>query len=96
MNDVKYTVKTTGQFQKDYKLAIRRGQKVELLDQVITMLAKGETLPGKYRDHALTGNWTGHRECHVQSDWLLVYRIENDILVLTLTRTGTHSDIFGK
>ena len=92
MNDVKYTVKTTGQFRKDYKPAIRRGQKTELLDQVITMLAqRRNTSSGKYRDHALTGNWTGHRECHVQSDWLLVYRIENDILVLTLTRPGTHS-----
>ena len=96
MSEIKYTVKLTGQFQKDYKLAVRRGQKIELLDQVITMLAKGESLPAKYKDHALTGNWTGHRECHIQSDWLLVYRIENDILVLTLTRLGTHSDLFGK
>ena len=96
MNDVKYTVKTTGQFQKDYKLAMRRGQKIELLDQIIVMLARGEPLPAKYRDHALTGNWTGHRECHIQSDWLLIYRIENGVLVLTLTRTGSHSDLFGK
>ena len=96
MNDIKYTVKTTGQFQKDYKLAMRRGQKMELLDQVITLLAKGEILPANYKDHALTGNWIGHRECHIQSDWLLIYRIENGVLVLTLTRTGTHSDLFGK
>ena len=96
MNDIKYTVKTTGQFQKDYKLAMRRGQKMELLDQVITMLAKGEILPANYKDYALTGNWSGHRECHIQSDWLLIYRIENGVLVLTLTRTGSHSDLFGK
>lgn len=56
------------------------------------MLAKGEILPANYKDHALTGNWIGHRECHIQSDWLLIYRIENGVLVLTLTRTGTHSD----
>ena len=48
------------------------------------------------RYHALTGNWSGHRECHIQPDWLLVYRIEDDVLVLTLARTGTHSDLFGK
>lgn len=59
-------------------------------------LAGGEQLPEKNKDHALTGNWTGHRECHIQPDWLLVYRIENDLLILTLARTGTHSDLFGK
>ena len=53
-------------------------------------------LPEKNRDHALTGNWIGHRECHIQPDWLLIYRIENDLLVLTLSRTGTHGDLFGK
>ena len=59
-------------------------------------LSSGETLTEKNRDHALTGNWSGHRECHIQPDWLLVYRIEDDVLVLTLARTGTHSDLFGK
>ena len=59
-------------------------------------LASGEQLPEKNKDHALTGNWVGHRECHIQPDWLLVYRMENDLLVLTLARTGTHSDLFGK
>ena len=89
-------VVATNQFRKDYKQAIKRGLKIELLDDIIRKLAWGEELPEKNRDHALTGNWIGHRECHVQPDWLLVYRIEDDILVLTLSRTGTHADLFGK
>ena len=93
---MKYTVKLTTQFKKDYKLAMKRGLKIGLLDEVITALAKGESLPEKHRDHALSGNWSGFRECHVLPDWLLIYRIENDILVLTLTSTGTHSDLFDK
>ena len=96
MRDTKYTVKLTTQFKKDYKLAMKRGLDIVLLEEVITKLAKGITLPEKNRDHALTGNWIGHRECHVLPDWLLIYRIENDVLVLTLSRTGTHSDLFGK
>ena len=86
----------TNQFKKDYKLAMKRHLNIDILDDIIRMLANGEQLPEKYRDHALTGNWVGHRECHIQPDWLLIYRIENDLLVLTLTRTGTHSDLFGK
>lgn len=86
----------TSQFRKDYKLAMKRRMKIELLDAVIRKLAAGEPLPEKNRDHALSGNWTGHRECHIQPDWLLLYRLEDDVLVLTLTRTGTHSDLFGK
>ena len=62
----------------------------------IQHLANGETLPPENRDHELTGNWVGHRECHIQPDWLLIYRIEDDVLVLTLARTGTHSDLFSK
>lgn len=96
MSQTKYVVKFTTQFRKDYKLAMKRGLKIELLERVITLLAAGETLPEKNKDHALTGNWVGHRECHILSDWLLVYRVEDDVLVLTLTRTGTHSDLFGK
>ena len=96
MRKTKYTVKPTAQFRKDYKLAIKRGLKIDLLENVVAALAMGETLPEKYKDHALSGNWTGHRECHILPDWLLVYRMEDDVLVLTLTRTGTHSDLFGK
>lgn len=73
------------------KLAIKRHLDIDLLDDIIRKLASSEQLPEKNKDHALTGNWVGHRECHIQPDWLLVYRIENDLLVLTLSRTGTHS-----
>ena len=85
----------TTQFKRDYKLAMKRHLRIDLLDDVIRMLFRGELLPEKYRDHALTGNWIGYRECHLLPDWLLVYRVEDDILVLTLVRTGTHSDLFG-
>ncbi len=96
MRKTKYTVKPTTQFKKDYKLAMKRGLKISLLEDVVAALAMGETLPNKNKDHPLAGNWTGYRECHVQADWLLIYRIEGDVLVLTLARTGTHSDLFGK
>ena len=86
----------TTQFKKDYKLAMKRHLNIELLDDIIRSLSRGETLPEKNRDHALTGDWAGHRECHILTDWLLVYRIEDDVLVLTLARTGTHSDLCGK
>ncbi len=90
----KYEIKHTTQFKKDYKLAKRRGLNLSLLKDVISKLANGESLDARYRDHALSGNWSRHRECHIQPDWLLIYRIEDGILVLTLSRTGTHSDLF--
>lgn len=96
MRETKYVVKATSQFKKDYKLAMKRGLKISLLDEVIALLSKGEEMPEKYRDHALIGNWLGHRECHILPDWLLIYRIENDVLVLTLSRTGSHSDLLDK
>ena len=96
MRETKYIVKFTTQFKKDYKLAIKRGWKISLLDDVISALAMGKALPEKAKEHALFGNWTGHRECHVLPDWLLIYRMEDGVLILTLTRTGTHSDLFGK
>ena len=96
MRKTKYIVKPTTQFKKDFKLAMKRSMKIEMLEEVIAMLAMGETLPDKHKDHALTGNWVGHRECHILPDWLLIYRIEDEVLVLTLARTGTHSDLFGK
>ena len=86
----------TAQFKKDYKLALKRHLDIELLDNIIRSLSRGETLPEKNRDPALTGDWEGHRECHILPDWLLVYRIDDNVLVLTLARTGTHSDLFGK
>jgi mRNA interferase YafQ len=96
MKKTKRTVKPTTQFKKDYKLAIKRQLDIEQLDAIIAALAMGETLPEKNKDHALTGNWIGHRECHILPDWLLIYRLEKDVLVLVLSRTGTHSDLFGK
>ena len=93
---MKYTIKHTSQFKKDYKLAKRRGLNLSLLKEIISQLANGEQLEEKYRDHDLSGDWKGHRECHIQPDWLLVYRIEDDVLILTVSRTGTHSDLFGK
>ncbi len=93
---MKYVVKYTALFKRDYKRAIKRGQKVELLQGVVASLAKGEPLVEKHKDHPLAGKWAGFRECHILPDWLLVYRIEDDVLVLTLTRTGTHSDLFGE
>ncbi|MCM1046948.1 MAG: type II toxin-antitoxin system YafQ family toxin [Clostridiales bacterium] len=86
----------TTQFKKDYKLALKRHMNIDLLDDIIRALSRGETLPEKNKDHALSGNWEGHRECHILPDWLLIYRIEGDLLILTLSRTGTHSDLFGK
>ena len=88
MKNVKYTVKPTTQFKKDYKLAMRRGLDIRLLEGVIADLAMGIPLPEKNRDHALSGNWAGHRECHVLPDWLLIYRIEDDVLVLTYPGPG--------
>ena len=96
MRKTKYTVKTTTLFKKDFKLAMKRGLNVESLENIIALLAMGEPLPAKNKDHALTGNWVGHRECHILPDWLLIYRIEDDVLVLTLAKTGTHSDLFNK
>ena len=90
----KYTVKFITQFKKYYKLAIKRGLKINHLEQIVASLADGIDLPDKHKDHALTGDWAGHRVCHILPDWLLVYRIEDDVLILTLARTGTHSDLF--
>ena len=91
----KYEIKNTTQFKKDYKLAKRRGLDINLLKGIITKLANGEVLAPTHKDHPRSGDWVGHRECHIQPDWLLVYRYDNDVLVLTLSRTGTHSDLFG-
>lgn len=90
----KYTIKYTTQFKKDYKLAKRRNMNLDLLKDIVNKLADGVPLEEKYKDHPLTGDWIGHRECHILPDWLLVYRIEDDVLILTLSRTGTHSDLF--
>ena len=89
-----YTLKFTNQFKKSYKLMIKRGKDISLLDNIIETLRKGETLEAKYRDHALEGAYRGFRECHIQPDWLLVYFVENKTITLTLVNTGSHSDLF--
>ena len=89
----KYEVKYTTQFKKDYKLAKKQGKNLTLLKQIVSALAEGKQLSEKYRDHALSGEWKGHRECHLQPDWLLIYYYDNNTLVLTLTRLGSHSMI---
>ena len=94
MRKTKLTVKPAAQFKKDYKLATKRRMDIELLNTIIAVLAMGETLPECHKDHALTGNWAGHRECHILPDWSLIYRIDDGVLVLTLSRTETHSDLF--
>ena len=91
---MKYTVRPTSRFQKDLKRIARRGYNTELLTAVIKKLANGEPLAQKHRDHALTGDYAGCRECHITPDWLLIYEISDDTLLLYLTRTGTHSDLF--
>jgi mRNA interferase YafQ len=93
MNETRYEVKQTAKFKRDYRLAKKRGANIDLLREIVLMLANGQTLPKKNHDHALTGDWAGFRECHITPDWLLVYSKDDNILVLTLTRTGSHSDL---
>lgn len=93
---MKYTVKPTSQFKKDLKRMQKQQKDLTHLQRVLTILANGEALPQEYRDHALSGNFKGIRECHIEPDWLLMYQIDNHTLYLYLTRTGTHSDLFGK
>ena len=93
---MKYTVKPTSQFKKDLKRMQKQQKDLAHLQRVLTILANGEALPQEYRDHALSGNFKGIRECHIEPDWLLMYQIDNHTLYLYLTRTGTHSDLFGK
>ena len=89
-----YRIIPTARFRKDLKRAAKRGLPMEQLENVVDALSLGKTLAPKYRDHALTGNYVGYRECHIQPDWLLVYRVDEDILTLVLAYTGTHSDLF--
>lgn len=84
----------SNRFRKDLKLAIKRGCKMELLQAVVDQLAAGQKLPEKYKDHLLSGDYGGFRECHITPDWLLVYQIRDDMLILFLSRTGSHSDLF--
>ena len=91
-----YQVKFTTAYKKAYKLMKKRGLDISLLDEVVDLLCQGRQLEERYRDHGLTGDLAGFRECHIKPDWLLIYLIENDILTLTLIDTGSHSDLFKK
>ena len=86
-------LKTTGKFRKDYKRCKKRGLDMDLLENVINTLLEGKPLEEKYHDHGLVGQYAGHRECHILPDWLLIYYVDNESLVLTAVRTGTHSDL---
>lgn len=81
-------------FKKDFKRMLKRGYNQEHLKDVLSLLVEQKALPEKYKDHNLSGNYKGYRECHIESDWLLIYKIYDDKLVLVLTRTGSHSDLF--
>jgi len=88
------TLEPTAQYRKDRKSAIKRGLPMQLLDDVLQILVEEKSLPAKYQDHLLTGNYSGFRECHIQPDWLLIYAIDHGRLVLVASRTGTHADLF--
>lgn len=93
---MQYAIQRTMQFKRDYKLAVKRGCNIAKLKKVISMLANGEPLPAVYKNHHLRGKpYDGYMECHVEPDWLLVYRLYESTLILSLYRTGTHSDLFG-
>lgn len=91
---MKYNVRPTTKFQRDLKRVQRRGYDISLLTAVIKKLAVGEPLPEKNKDHSLSGDYSGCRECHITPDWLLIYEFSDGDLILYLTRTGTHSDLF--
>lgn len=96
VSEYKYLVRWTAQYKKDVKLAKRRHYDMAELEAVIKKLARAEPLEERYRDHALEGKWQHHRELHIKPDWLLIYQIKDDVLILELSRTGTHADLFRK
>lgn len=91
---MKYEVKFTTQFKNDLKLAKKQHKNLDKLFEVISILSSGGTLGAQFHDHELSGNYKGTRECHIEPDWLLIYEIRNDVLILMLYRLGTHSDLF--
>ena len=91
---MKFEVVKSRRFKKSLKKMLRRGKDINKLEAVVSMLARGESLPARYKDHALSGDLTGLRDCHIENDWILLYYIEANVLVLTLSDIGTHSDLF--
>ncbi len=91
-----YKIVYTNRMKKDTKLMKKRGKDITKLVNVLSLLASGNPLPIQYKDHQLTGNLQDFRECHIEPDWLLMYQVYEDTLILSATATGTHSDLFGK
>ena len=89
-----YTVKFTTRFKKDLKLAVEQHKNIDELKKVVEYLKNGKPLPFKYKQHSLSGQYSGCNECHIEPDWLLVYQYHNNELILTLLRPGSHSDLF--
>ena len=89
-----YNLRFTNKIQRNIKLMKKRGKNLEKLKTVLKLLQEGKELPAKYKDHSLSGNYTDCRECHIEPDWLLVYEIINEELIILLLTTGTHSDLF--
>jgi len=89
-----YNIVYTNRMKKDAKLMQKRGKNMKKLVNVLDLLASGKTLPSKYKDHQLTGNLSDFRECHIEPDWLLIYQIFENELILSATATGSHSDLF--
>jgi len=87
--------KTTKQFEGDYKLMVKRGKDIQKLKTVMRQLVNQQTLGSKYRDHILRGNLRDHRDCHLEPDWILFYRIDKNLQEITFVRTGSHADLFG-
>lgn len=87
-------VRYSSKFKKDFKVIVKRGYDISLFEEVLNLLREEKPLPEKYSDHALKGDYIGHSECHITPDWLLIYKKENDMITLSLTRTGSHSDLF--
>ena len=87
--------KTTKQFEGDYRLMVRRGKDIQKLKTIMRQLVNQQTLERKYHDHALRGNLRDHRDCHIEPDWILMYRIDRELQEITFVRSGTHADLFG-
>ena len=90
---MKYGIRQTSRYKKSLRKMLRRGKDIKKISAVVRALAMGETLPPQYRDHALSGDLAGLRDCHVENDWVLLYKIQDNLLILTLADTGTHSDL---
>jgi mRNA interferase YafQ len=89
-----YSVFTTGKFDKDLKRAKRRNKDLSKIREIMEHLAAAKPLPARHRDHVLIGNYVGRRECHIEPDWLLIYKIDDEEKEITFERTGSHSDLF--